>query len=147
MNIYNKLNINNHKKNIIRVMQVILLIFFFFSLNGCSKEEEIERVSDMEFTVCDENRMPKELLELINSKKEAPFKMTYGNKEYLYIIVGYGEQNRSNLCVTVDDLFLSNNAIYIDTNLVSNGEENNQVVTYPYIVVKCEQYDLPVVFQ
>lgn len=135
-------------RNLTRIRSIFLVGFLFLLLTGCNKNsKEIERVKDMDFTVCDESRMPKELLEIIDEKKIAPFKLTYGNEEYLYIVIGYGQQDRSNLSVTVDDLFLSTNAIYIDTTLVSSDEEDVDVITYPYIVVKCEQYDLPVVFQ
>lgn len=128
---------------------LLIMILAVLSTSGCNKKEkiqDIEKIKDIEFTVCDETNMPQQLVELINNKKQAPFKLTYGNKEYLYIVIGYGQQDRNDLCITVDELYLSDNAIYIDTTLTSKEPSRMQIVTYPYIAVKCEQYNLPVVF-
>ena len=73
--------------------------------------------------------------------------MTFSTKDYLYIVVGYGEQNRSNLDVVVEELSLGKNAIYVKTQLVGNEEEDKEIITYPVIVLKCPYMDLPVVFE
>lgn len=135
------------KENLMKMTMCILVGFFLISLAGCRTEKKIEKIADIEYDICEDNRLPKELLEIIDAKKQEPFKMTYGNKTSLYIIIGYGKQDRSNLCVTVDELYLTENAIYVDTTLVSNNEEDKGIVTYPYIVMKCETYNLPVVFK
>lgn len=133
-------------------MKKIICICFFlclFLLSGCEKGEEIEKIRDIDFTVCDPGGIPKEVLELVEGKKETPFKFTYSNQDYMYIAVGYGEQNRTNLDVVVEELYLSTNAVYVDTNLVSHEEGATQenIITYPYVVIKCEKFDVPVVFQ
>lgn len=116
-----------------------------------SQKEEIKRVKDLECTIVDDADIPEELLTIINEKKETPFKLTFASKgkEYLYIVVGYGKQNTGGYSISVDDLFLSTNVIYIDTNLIGPGrdEEVSQVFTYPYIVVKTEFMDKKVVFK
>lgn len=131
-------------------------MLLFCSLAGCGKKNEIERVEDIEFTVCDESRMPEELKGLIQSRQEEPCKFTFSNQEYLYIVVCYGKQERANMQITVDDLYASTNAIYVQTTLKGNREEKTEggtmtessesILTYPYIVIKCQYYDLPVVF-
>lgn len=116
-----------------------------------AKTEEVKRVKDLEYTVVEEADIPEELLTIINEKKASPFKLTFDSsgKEYLYIVVGYGAQNTGGYSIQVEDLFLSTNAIYFDTNLIGPGKEEAviTVTTYPYIVVKTEYMDKKVVFQ
>ena len=58
-------------------------------------------------------------------------------------------QNSGGYSIAVEELFLAENAIYIDTNLIgpSQDEEVSQRVTYPYIVVKLEFIDEQIVFE
>jgi len=90
-----------------------------------------------------------ELKEIIDEKKEEPFKLSYSNKDYLYIVVGYGKQNSGGYSISVDDLYLTSNAIYINTNLIGPTKEDmvSQGVTYPYVVVKLEYREERVVFE
>ena len=105
-----------------RLKVVILLITVLitaFAIMGCKNEEdEIKKLKDLEFTVVEDADAPGELMEIINEKKENPFRLSYSNKDYLYIVVGYGKQNSGGYSITVEDLYLTKNAIYIDTNLI-----------------------------
>ena len=132
------------KKIIILMLCVVLL-----GLTGCKRKEEIVKMKDLDFTICDESKMPKELIDIVNEKKENVFKLTFNTKDYLFIVVGYGQQNRSNLSVTVEELYMTKNAIYIDTNLISDetSVKRENLISYPYVVVKCENYELPVLFK
>lgn len=109
---------------------------------------EEERV-DLDFTVCEAGRLPGELLEIIEEKKEFPFKLTFTTREYMYIVVGYGAQNRGGCSVTVNSLYRTAQAVYIDTNLIGVEGEPIQIdgMTYPYIAVKCENQNLPVIYE
>ena len=123
----------------------LFLIMFF--CNGCSQAEAPKKVKDLDFTVCDESRLPVELVDIINEKKESPFRLTYTTGSYMYIVVGYGAQNRDCLSVAVKDLYLGENEIYVDTSLISDSQERKEgVVTCPYLALKCEKYDLPVIY-
>ncbi len=134
----------------IKALAFLLSIGLLF-LTGCEKQPE-EAKKNVEFTVCDESKMPNELLEIINEKKDKIFKLSYINDNYLYIAVGYGEKNRQNYAVTIEDLYVTENAIYIDTALYTDETTPTDAIVkgtpsmYPYIVVKCEKIDLPVVF-
>ena len=121
-----------------------LALFLVFTSCGKETEEEKEK---LDFTICDEKQLPEELKELLEEKKQEVFKLTFSTKDYLYIVVGYGEQNRSNLDVVVEELSLGKNAIYVKTQLVGNEEEDKEIITYPVIVLKCPYMDLPVVFE
>lgn len=131
---------------------MVLCIMVLTICCSCQTEKrEEERVKDLEFTVVPESNIPEELLQIINEKKESPFKLRYTStdNEYLYIAVGYGTQNTGGYSISVDDLYLTSNAIYIDTNLIgpSKDEGVTQVHTYPYIVVKLPYQEENVVFK
>ena len=119
-------------------------------LTGCSVEKESqEKVRDLEFTVVGEEDLPEELRNLITEKKVAPFKLTYSNDQGLFIVVGYGEQETGGYSISVEELYLTENAIVIDTEL--QGPESSEAAgvekSYPYVVVRTEQLENPVIFQ
>ncbi|WMJ85289.1 protease complex subunit PrcB family protein [Anaerocolumna sp. MB42-C2] len=117
---------------------------------GCKSENtDIKKIKDLEFTVVEDADVPEQLMQIINEKKKEPFKMSYSNADNLYIVVGYGEQPTGGYSISVDDLFLTSNAVYIDTNLIGPTESDyvTNAVTYPYIVVKTEFIDKSVVFK
>lgn len=120
------------------------------TLTGCKgTDEEIKKLKDLDFTVVEEADIPEELLSMINGKKVQPFKFSYGDDEYLYIARGYGSQRSSGYSISVHDLFLADNAIYFKTEFIGPSKQDlvSQTITYPYIVVKIEFIDKPVVFE
>ncbi len=130
----------------------VLLFSMVFIFTGCKKDEKKGERNDIEFTVCSRDMLPEELYAIIEEKKENVSKFTYANGSYMYIVVCYGEKERENLNVVVNDLFMTSNAIYIDTTLKTDKTSATDAVgvgelsMYPYIVLKCDKYDLPVVF-
>lgn len=125
-------------------------VFLVRILTGCAVEKtEQKKIRDLEFTVVSEADLPQELRELTAEKKSAPFKMTYSNDKGLYIVVGYGEQSSGGYSIQVKDLFLSENAILIDTELLGPEPEteNASAKSCPYVTVLTESLDLPVIFQ
>ncbi len=136
-----------------KAKKIITILFFcaaILCLFGCKRKEQAMH-KEIDFTVCDKTKLPEELVEIIEEKKSKPFKLSYLNNDYMYIVVGYGEVNRQNIKVIVESLYLTDNAVYLETNLISMDEEKNnlpkgETSMYPYIAIKCEKYDLPVVF-
>ncbi len=119
-------------------------------LVGCKVEETKEtKLKDLDYTICDESKLPDALVRLIQEKKKEPFKLTYRTKDYLYIVMGYGAQDRTDLSISLEELYLTENAIFIDTQLNALEETTleNGKVSYPWIAVKCDLYDVQVVFQ
>ncbi len=112
-------------------------------------KEDGEKVQDLDFTVVEEKEVPPELLSMIEEKKTAAMKHTWTNEEYLYIIIGYGEQKTSGYSIAVEEFYLGKNAIYVDTSLIGPSKEEtvNETLTYPYIVLKTEKREEPVVFR
>lgn len=119
-------------------------------LTACSVEkDELEKVRDLEFTVVGETDLPEELKNVISEKKPAPFKLTYTDDQNLYIVVGYGEQETGGYSISVKELYLTENAIVADTELLGpqTGEQTGVEKSYPYVVIKTEYLEHPVIFQ
>lgn len=131
---------------------VITLFVMCFCCFGCkARKIEDQKLSDIEFTVLKECDIPAELLGQIETKKGKEFKCTFYNqdqKDYLYIVVGYGQQPTGGYSITVEDLYLTENSVYIDTSLIGPSKDDvvTQAVTYPYIVVRIQYIDRPVTF-
>ncbi len=137
-----------------RRLRIILLLLGVIGsgllFTGCKSENtDVKKIKDLEFTVVEDADVPEQLMQIINEKKKEPFKMSYSNVDSLYIVVGYGEQPTGGYSISVDELFLTSNAVYIDTNLIGPSESDyvTNSVTYPYVVVKTEFIDKSVVFK
>lgn len=131
---------------------VVIAIISMVLCTACSVEEKQQsKGKKLDFTVVEEADVPEELMNMIEQKKEKPFKLTFTSKgkEYLYIVVGYGEQSTGGYSITVEDFSLADNAIYVDTNLIGPKKDEvvTQVFTYPFIVLKTEFIDKNTVFQ
>ena len=90
--------------------------------------------------------LPKELKEIAEERKMEPFKLTYSDADALYICIGYGEQKTGGYSITVDELYLTDTAIYVETTLLGPGDKgSNKAPSYPYIVIKTEALEENVV--
>ena len=130
-----------------RCVWVFLLCLFVMMLGACGKKEE-EKKTSLEFTVVDEDRLPEEVKKLVEEKKEQVFKFTFADSGYLYLCIGYGKQKTGGYSVTVNDLYATENAIYVDTSLLGPSGETarKQSASYPYLVLKTPFMDKAVVF-
>lgn len=136
------------KKSIL--ISVCMQILCAFVLSGCQITQDAGmKLRDLEFTLVSDDVMPEELKILIDERKTEEFKFTYSDKESLYICIGYGEQTTGGYSIAVNELYLTDNAIYVDTNLLgpSPKEKENPAVSYPYIVIRTEFLDKAVVFE
>lgn len=132
-----------------RIITVIVLLTMGLMLCGCSiSDSSKEKVADIDFTVVDEENLPQEIKEVIEEKKKEEFRVIFSAEENMYIAVGYGEHATSGYSIAVKELYLTENAIRVDTNLIgpAKGETINEEPTYPYIVVMIENMDYPVIF-
>lgn len=118
-------------------------------LSGCTMLQSQKKVQDLEFTVVRPEEIPETLKEQVESKLEEKFTLTYRDNEYLYIARGYGQQETGGYCITVDQCYLSDNAVCVKTTLTGPqpGEEVSAAPSCPYIVLKLEQRDEEVVFE
>ena len=140
------------KKNgkVLLVVALLAWVFVVRFLTACSVEkDDLKKVRDLEFTVVGETDLPEELKQVIGEKKTAPFKMTYTDDQNLYIVVGCGEQENGGYSISVRELYLTENAIVADTELLGpqSSEQTGVEKSYPYIVIKTEYLEEPVIFQ
>lgn len=131
---------------------LLILLWGLLSLTGCKKEtDNLEKVRDLAFTVTAEENIPEELLKTLREKQTDGFKVTYQDNGFMYLCRGYGEQETGGYSIAVETLYETANAIYFDTTLKGpvpgeNGGKKESV-SYPYIVIKAELVDKPVVFE
>jgi len=126
------------------IIAVITIVLVNSKITGTSSK----KVSDLDYAVVEDQDIPTELMKIIDEKKQNSLRLTYTTKDYIYIVAGYGTQLTSGYSIRLNEVYLGQNAIYIDSNLIgpSKGEEVNEKETYPYIVIKIEKRDDPVVF-
>ena len=128
----------------------ILLFMSVMLLSGCSMQsDDNKKLEDVEFTVLSEDEIPEELKTQIEEKKQEEFKLTYSDDTNLYIARGYGKQERGGYSISVDELYFTENAVFMKTSLIgpSASEQVENSESFPYVVVKMELTDKNVVFE
>ena len=127
-------------------MALLLMVMFI----GCSlQSDERIKLRDLDFTILSQEMIPEELAGIIEEKEAEPFKLTYSDNEYLYICIGYGERSTGGYSIAVNELYLTDNAIYVNTTLLGPdaSEKSNPTPSYPSIVIKTEYLDQTVIFE
>lgn len=137
-------------KGLTAFIMLVIMAMAFTAAAGCSKEEEVkDKVADLEFTVVSEEEIPEELKKLIEEKKANEFKLSYSAEGYLYIVAGFGEKETGGYSVSVKALYLTENAIVMDSDLTGPGQEESvsRAPSYPYIVIRTEDRPESIVFR
>lgn len=119
-------------------------------VSGCAVlSEERIKLRDLEFTVLGEEKIPGQLLAVIEEKKASPFQITYTDNVNLYICVGYGEQETGGYSIAVDELYLTDADIIVATSLLGPepSDKSSKTPSYPYIVIKTEFLEQTVTFE
>ena len=113
------------------------VVIILLALSGCSIEKVSAQKQDkIEYTILKEAEFPEKVQELIEEK---------GN---LYLIKGYGEQKTGGYSIRIEDVSLWENAIHVQTMLIGPKEENlKDEPSYPYLVIRMEYRDEPVIFE
>lgn len=139
------------KQPVLLSLLVIILTALALALfSGCSSsQKEKKKLKDVDYTILEERDIPEKLAESIEQKKEAEFKLSFETESDLYLVHGYGEQETGGYSIVVRDLFLTENALYFDTELLGpeNGSNPQKKPSYPYIVVKTKKYKQNIVFE
>lgn len=137
-------------KTLKRGLFLFCVLIFALLPTGCKKEEETlaKKIKDLDFTIVEEADLPEELLKIINEKKEKSFKLSYTSEDSLYIARGYGAKKSGGYSITVKELYLSEEGIYFETELIGPSQEDlvSQTITHPYIVVKLEKLEDPIIY-
>lgn len=130
--------------NKLKMRYLTAVCLFCVFLAGCSvKKYDETKQNDVDFTVLSEEEIPEQVSEIIETSKTENFRKTYSDKDYLYIIIGYGAQPTSSYSIEIQELYESSDALYITSMLKgpSRTEKVLEIETYPYIVVKVQHTD------
>lgn len=137
-------------RGIRKTVGLLLMLSVLCLCTGCSMlTGERVRMQDLGFTVVSEEKVPAELKSIIDEKKADPFKLTYSDAEYLYIVIGYGQQLGGGYSIAVNELYLTEDAIFVNTTLLGpeGGESADKAPSWPYIVLKLDYLEKPVIFE
>lgn len=131
------------------IITMLLVLVALLSLVGCKAKEdpyEKDKIKDLEFTVVEDEDLPEVLADRIEEEKMEPFKFSYSDGEYIYIVITYGEQPTGGYSIQVTDLYQTDKYIIISTELLGPAEDEMvaTVLTYPYIVIKTEDLKMPI---
>ena len=138
---------NQSKQNTIAVG--CMLLIFLLMAGGCSlvKIEEGER-TPLAYTVVETAELPSSAQEMIQEKKDRDFQMTYQKGDTVYLIRGYGKKMSGGYSIQVAELSVSSTAVFFKTRLIGQEKENQSgAPSYPYIAVKTEYREEPVIFE
>ncbi len=125
----------------------VLFLSLCIILCGCGLgTTEDTRLRDLEFTVISEELLPEKLNTLLKERMTTPFKIMYNDSDHLYICIGYGQQKTGGYSIVVNDLYLTEDAIHINTKLLGPDAPGSPTPSYPYIVIKTEFIDKTLVF-
>lgn len=138
------------KKMSHKIAQIICIAAVLLLTAGCGeKADKTKKLRDLEFDVMSSEQIPEELQEIIEEKKEESFKLTFSDENTQYICVGYGQQPTGGYSISVTELYETENAVYVHTNLLgpSTEELKKESPSYPHIVIRLEKQEKTVVFE
>lgn len=125
-------------------------LFLLYLCCACTLFKEAEEGEKVEYDICDESMLPQELKDIISSKQEEAFNLTYSNNTYTYIVICAGTQNRNDVGVEIEELYKDDNAIYVEGILrqtASAGDAAENTVSFPYTVVRIQKTTCPIIFE
>lgn len=126
-----------------------LLVMLATGSGGCAASaEKNEKTQKVDFTVVKHEDFPEEIKKVIDERKQEEFQMTYQSEEELYILKGYGIQSTGGYSIQVEYVAENTDEIHIKTRLIgpSSREEQKDIISCPYLVVKMENRDKKVIF-
>ncbi len=136
-----------------RLWQTALLMLLVLSVSGCSfrvfREQEGR---DLDFTVTARSELPEEVEAVLDEQLGTSFQTACQYGDSLYLICGYPPQAAGGYSIRVNKLTATEDAIYFQAELVgaeasATEETTEEGQSAPWIVVKTEYLDLPVIFE
>lgn len=135
-------------KRIISLLKICMLAGMI-CLCGCQMSKTPEETGkEVPYTVAESDEIPKELKDVIAKNRQDEIRMSYVDGGYLYAVRGYGEQKTGGYSIQVNGVWEKEDGIHVDTSLLgpSPDKEIKEEPSYPYLVLKLEQREEPVVF-
>lgn len=141
-----------YKTLIRRVILIVILAVGLVCLSGCSEKKEVRQ--DIAYELCSEEKLPDELMKLIEDKKSDSFAFSYSTNDYTYIAVGYGMHDRDGYVVCLKDIFVTDYACYVQCAILTQEYVDSLEGVYicstpsmsPYLVIRCKRLSIPVMF-
>lgn len=133
-----------------KIGKIALLASVTTMITGCTIFQiEEEKVQDLDYTIVNETSQPEEVQILVENNQENEMKMSYTDQGMKYLIIGYGAQETSGYSVVVEEVYETDNAIWVDTNLIgpTSSEDIVELITYPYIVISIEANQKPIIYE
>lgn len=118
-------------------------------LTGCEMKQAGNMAkTEVEFTVVEPDEVPAELAVIIEENKQGEIKLTYEDQGYMYLVRGYGQQKTGGYSIAVNEVFLSEDGLHVDTSLIGppHDQEIRDEASYPYLVIKIESQEAEVLF-
>ncbi|MDO5145580.1 MAG: protease complex subunit PrcB family protein [Eubacteriales bacterium] len=112
---------------------------------GCEKKEKLSGEREkVDYVLCKESQLPKEVKSLLEEKKEKPGNFTYQNAMYLYVIICYGKKPYGGYSVRVEECSKTKKALFVRTQLMGPevGEPTVEAETFPWLVMRCPRMNL-----
>ena len=114
-----QLDAKRRKWSVFVLFSAIFICLVSKGIGGCGwKKTGVEKLRDLDYTVVGEAELPGELKTEIEARKAEDFKMTYLLDDALYIVHGFGMQETGGYSIQVQALYLAENAIYFETDLI-----------------------------
>lgn len=132
-------------KKVSAVLAGVLCLFLF---SGCAvTTTESVKLRDLEYTLLSEQVIPAQIHTLIEERAGEAFQFTYRDKNNLYICIGYGMQKTGGYRIVVEELYLTEAAIYVSTVLLGPESREEPQPHNPVIVIKTEKLDAQVIYK
>lgn len=133
------------------LLAAVTLSLTMILLTGCAVpfSEEKEEGEPLSFTVISKEVTPKEVLAEMEKRGTEPFQFTFRDGEEMYVCVGYGAQKGQGYSICVDECTKKEDVLYINMTLLGPeaGKGSERGISYPYIVIRTEYTELPVLVE
>lgn len=128
-----------------------ILILCGMILWACGSNTKPEKTGDLSYEIVPDEKVPAELQKLIDERKESEFRLSFSEGENLYLVVGYGRQETGGYSIQLKELYLADDVIYMNTELLGPLPEETadakDSTAAPWIVVKMQKMDKTIYFE
>lgn len=138
-----------HSRQFFLFLCGISILSCCLTITGCEKKDTPKKTNSLDFTVVSGSDIPEELQSLIEERQKNAFELTFSDNSCLYVIKGYGQQSSGGYSIKINDFYQSDDCLVFDTELFGPKKDDNvsDAISYPYIVIKTEYRENPVVFR
>lgn len=127
----------------IRKFYRLVFMCVMLLLTGCGFGTISEqKTGDIAYEIIKTEKIPDQLKKEINESKQSEMWISYADtgteERSLYIVRGYGKQERTGYSIKVNECYETANTVVLNTTLQGpqEKEKTHKKKTYPYIVIK-----------